>query len=145
MKPDYNDLPSEIFGLEKGRLYDHRGSRRDVELPRHEPPFVNLHFRVKILRSEMKATSQISREARDVIIDNVHSGLGGVDVFLNRKRVRENARTNFVYYTGEEIDNMSVEDLKTYEKNCLNGWKDLIFHGEEGMGMVCVMVRVQLF
>ena len=28
----------------------------------------------------MEATFQISREARDAIIDNVHSGLGGVDV-----------------------------------------------------------------
>ena len=60
----------------------------------------------------MDATSQISREAKDAIIDNVHSGLGGIDVCLNRQRARENACANFVYYTDEEIDNMSVEDLK---------------------------------
>ena len=76
----------------------------------------------------MKATSQISRESRDAIIDNVHSGLGGVDVCLNRQRARENARANFMYYTDEEIENMSVEDLKTYAKNCHIGWKDLIVH-----------------
>ena len=86
----------------------------------------------------MEATSQISREARDAIIDNVHSGLGGVDVCLNRQRACENARANFIYYTDEEIDNMSVEDLKTYANNCRNGWHDLIFHEEEGMGTVCV-------
>ena len=43
-----------------------------------------------------------------------------------------------MYYTDEESDNMSVEDLKTYENNCHNGWHDLIVHEEEGMGMVCV-------
>ena len=33
---------------------------------------------------------------------------------------------------------MSVEDLKTYAKNCRNGWHDLIVHEEDGMGTVCV-------
>ena len=68
-------------------------------------------FRVENLRSEMDATSQISREARVVMIGNVHSRLSGVDICLNRQRARENARANFVYCTDEEIDNMSVEDL----------------------------------
>ena len=94
----------------------------------------------------MDATSQISREARDAIIENVHSGLGGVDVCLNRQRAHENAHANFVYCTDEEIDNMSVEDLKIYAKNCRNGWQDLILHEEEGTGMVYVNdLRVQLF
>ena len=83
MKPNYNDLPLEFFGLGKGRLYDCKGTKRDVELPRPEPPLVNRPFRVEPLRSEMNATSQISREARDVMIENVHSGLGGVDLSLN--------------------------------------------------------------
>ena len=76
----------------------------------------------------MDDTSQISREARDAIIDNIQSGLGGVDVFLNRQGARENARANFVYYTDEEIENMSVEDLKTYVKNYRNGWQEVIVH-----------------
>ena len=121
MKPNYNDLPSEFLGHGKGGLCDHRGARRDVELPHPEPPLVSRSFRVETLRSEMEATSQISQEARDAIIDNAHSGLGGVNVCLNRQRARENACANFVYYTDEEIDNMSVEDLKTYAKNCRNG------------------------
>ena len=86
----------------------------------------------------MDSTSQISREAKDAIIDNVHSGLGGVDVCLNRQRARENTSTNFVYCTDEDIDNMNVEDLRTYAKNCRNGLQDLIFHEEEGIGTVCV-------
>ena len=57
----------------------------------------------------MDATYQISREARDVINDNVQSGLGGFDVCLNRQRACENARANFVYYTDEEIDNLSAK------------------------------------
>ena len=95
MKPNYNDLSSEFFGPRKCRLCDRRGTRRDVELPRLEPPLVSRNFRVETLWSEMDATSQISREARDVIIDYVYSGLGGFDACLNRQRARENARAIF--------------------------------------------------
>ena len=138
IKPNYNDLPSEFFGPRKGWLCDRRGARSDAKLPRLEPPLVSQPFRVETLWSEMDATSQISREARDAIIDNVHSGLGGVDVCLNRKRAWENARANFVYCTDEEIDNMSVEDLRIYVKNYRNIAQDLILHDEEGTWMVCV-------
>ena len=86
----------------------------------------------------MDAISQISREERDAIIENFQSGLGGVDVFLNRKKAFENACANFVDYKDEEIDNMSVEDVRTYANNSLNGWKDLIIHEEEGMGSIRV-------
>ena len=120
MKPNYNDIPSEFFGPQKGRLCDRRGARCDVELPRPESPLVSRPLRVETLWSEMEATSKISREARDVIIDNVHSGLGGVNIFLNRQRAHENAHADFVYYTDKDIDNISVEDLKTYENNFRN-------------------------
>ena len=86
----------------------------------------------------MDATSQISQEARDVMNDNVHSGLGGVNLCLNRQRACENARANFVYCIDEEIYNMNVEDLRTYAINCHNGLQELIFHEEEGTGTVCV-------
>ena len=109
-----------------------------MELPHHEPPLVSQPFRVETLWSEMDVTSQIILEARDAIIDSVHSGLVRVNICLNRQRARENARANFVYCTDEEIDNMSVKDLRIYAKNCRNGWKDLILHEEEGMGTVCV-------
>ena len=65
-------------------MYDHKGAKRDVDFSRPELPLVSRPFQVETLQSEMDATSQISREARDVMIDNVYSGLGGVDVFLNR-------------------------------------------------------------
>ena len=73
-----------------------------------------------------------------MIIDNVQSGLGGVDVCINQQRARDNALANFLYHTDDEIDNMRIEDLRTYAKNCRNGWQDLIIHEEEGMGFVCV-------
>ena len=94
----------------------------------------------------MDVTTQISREASDVMIDNVYSGLSGVNVCLNRQRACENARANFVYCTHEDIDNMNVEDLRIYVKNCRNGFQDLILHEEEGTRMVCVNdLRVKLF
>ena len=31
MKPNYNDLPSEFFGLGKGRLCDCRGTKHDTQ------------------------------------------------------------------------------------------------------------------
>ena len=138
MKPNYKDLPSEFFGPGRGRLYQRKGAKRDVELPRPELPLVSRPFRVETLRLEMDATSQIIREARDVMIDNVQSRLSGVDLCLNQQRAHENARANFVYCTDEEIYNMNVEDLRTYAINCRNSLQDLIFHEEEGTGTVCV-------
>ena len=138
MKPNYNDFPSEFFGPGKGRICDHRGPKSDVEMPRPKPPLVCRPLLVKTLRSEMDATSQISREERDAIIDNVQSGLGGVDVCLNRQREQNNARVNFVYHTDDEIDNMSIEELRTYAKHFRNGWQDLIIHEKEGMRSVFV-------
>ena len=84
-------------------MCDHRGARHDVEFPRLEPPLFSRPLHVETFPSKMDATSQISREARDAIIENVHSGLGHVDVFLNQQRARENAFANFLYYTDEEI------------------------------------------
>ena len=86
MKPNYNDLPSEFFGLGKGRLCDRRGAKHDAELPRPEPPLVSQPLHRENLRSEMDATSKISREARDAIIDYVHSGLGGIYFCLNQQK-----------------------------------------------------------
>ena len=43
-----------------------------------------------------------------------------------------------MYCTDEEIDNMNVEYLRIYTKNCRNDFQDLILHEEEGTGTVCV-------
>ena len=60
LKPNYNDLPSEFFGLGKGQLCDHRGAKCDSKFPRTEPPLVSRPLRVETLQSNMDATSQIS-------------------------------------------------------------------------------------
>ena len=70
----------------------------------------------------MDATSQISREARDVMIDNVHSGLSGVDLSLNRQRARENARTNFAYHTNKSIH----VDTYVFITNCTHVYVKII-------------------
>lgn len=57
----------------------------------------------------MDFTSQISQEARDDIIENVLTGLGGIDIALNRQRTQDNACDNFVYSTDDEIENVSIE------------------------------------
>ena len=83
MKPNYNDLPSELFGPRKGQLCDCMGTKHDTQLPRLEPPLVPQPPCEENLRSEKDATSQISREERDDIIDNFQIGLGGIDIVLN--------------------------------------------------------------
>ena len=35
---------------------------------------------------------------------------------------------------------MSFEEVHDYAKFCRNGWQDLIGHGEEGIGLVCVTI-----
>jgi hypothetical protein len=54
----------------------------------------------------------------------------GVDVGLNRQRAEANSRAIFVYKTNEELDTMSVEDLKEYAKFFRNGWKEVIQNDE---------------
>ena len=79
-------FPLIFFGPGKGRLCDCRGAKHDVELPLPETPLVSRPLHVETLQLEMDATSQIYREARDAIIDNVQTGLGGIDIGLNRQR-----------------------------------------------------------
>ena len=86
----------------------------------------------------MDATSQISREARDAIIDSVQTGLGGIDIGLNQQRACDNSCANFLYNIDEEIENMNIEELRTYANHCCKGWQDLILHEENGVGLVCV-------
>jgi hypothetical protein len=48
--------------------------------------------------------------------ENLESIFYGVDVGLNHQRAQANSRANFVYKTDEEIDSMSIEDIREYEK-----------------------------
>jgi hypothetical protein len=88
----------------------------------------------------LRATSDVGKEARNAIKENLESIFYGVDVGLNRQRTEANSQANFVYKTNEEIDSMSVEDIKEYAKFCRNGWKVLIQNDEPNVGLVCVIV-----
>ena len=50
-----------------------------------------------------------------------------------------------MYHTDDEIENMSIEELRTYVKNFHNGWHNLIIHEEEGMGSLCVNGQGEYF
>jgi hypothetical protein len=72
---------------------------------------------------EMQATSQVGKEARTAIGDNLESVLYGIDVGLNRKRAQSTTRESYVDKTDEEIDSMRVDELHNYAKFCRSGWK----------------------
>lgn len=85
------------------------------------PPLVPQPPRLVTLWSELDATSQIGQEIRDVIIDNIQTALTGIDVVLNQQREGKGARANFVYKLDEEIDNMDIEEVKSYAKGFRDG------------------------
>jgi hypothetical protein len=90
--------------------------------------------------SEMRATSNVGKEARNAIGENLESIFYGVDVGLNRQRIEANSRVNFVYKSDEEIDSMSIEDIREYEKCFRNSLKELIQNDEPNTRLVCVTV-----
>ena len=86
MKPNYNDLPFEFYGTWSGRIYEHKGALWDIELSHPLPPLVRQPPRLVTFWSKMDATSQIGREGRDAIIDNIHNKLTKIDIGLNQQR-----------------------------------------------------------
>jgi hypothetical protein len=90
--------------------------------------------------SEMRLASDVGKEDRNAIRENLESIFYGVDVGLNRHRDEANSRVNFVYKIDEEIDSMSIEDIQKYKKKFCNGWKELIQNDEPNTRLVCVIV-----
>jgi hypothetical protein len=140
MHPDYTSLPSSYYGVGKGRTYDQKGAYRNATLQRPPRPLVSHPTGEFSSHSEMRATSDVGKEARNAIRENLGSIFYGVDVGLNRQRVEANSRANFVYKTDEEIDSMSIEDIWEYAIFFRNGWKELIQNDESNTGLVCVTV-----
>lgn len=75
MRPNYTGPPSEFYGTGIGQTYEHKGTLGDTEFPFHPPPLVPQPPRLVTLWSKMDATSHIGREARDAIIDKIHTSL----------------------------------------------------------------------
>ena len=92
----------------------------------------------------MEATSQVGKDAREAIVDNLNSTLIGIDVGLNQKRVWSNAHETFVYKVNDETDCMSLKEVWSYTKKFHSGWKDLIGCAKEGMGLVCITIKTNV-
>jgi hypothetical protein len=56
-------------------------------IPRPPPPLLSRPLRVVSLPLDMEVTSQVGKDAREAIEDNLNSSLIGIDVGLNQKRV----------------------------------------------------------
>jgi hypothetical protein len=119
MHPDYTNLPSIYYGASKGRTYDRKGEYRNAALQMPPLPLVSHPTGKFNSHSEMRATSDVGKEARNAIREKLESIFYGVDVGLNHQRDEANSRDNFVYKTDEEIYSMSIEDIQEYEKNFL--------------------------
>ena len=85
----------------------------------------------------MEAPSQIGLEVRTVIGDNLPSALMAVDVGMDQHRARAHYRAHFSYKTNNEVDSISLEDVKAYAKHCQDGLFDLLHREEGGRGKVC--------
>ena len=77
----------------------------------------------------MKPTSQVGRDARNVMEDSLTSSFVGIDVGVSQKRAQSRYHESFIYGTNDEIDSMSPRYVKAYAKRCRDGWFDLLCHG----------------
>jgi len=84
MQPNYTNLPSIYYGVGKDRTYSRRGSYWDPGFPRPPPPLVSHPPRVVYLPLEIDSTSQVGRQMREEIDDNLNSYFYGIDVRLNQ-------------------------------------------------------------
>jgi hypothetical protein len=111
-----------------------------VTLSRPPRPLVSHPTGAFSSHSELRASSEVGKEARNAIGENLEAIFYGVDVGMNRQRAEANSRAIFVYKTDAELDTMSVEDLKEYEKFFRDGWKKVIQNDDPNNRLVCVLV-----
>ena len=84
----------------------------------------------------MEVPSQIGLEVRTVIGYNLPSALMAVDVGMDRHRACARSHAHFSYKIDNEVDSMSLEDSKAYEKHCRDGLFYLLHREEGGRGEV---------
>jgi hypothetical protein len=136
MKPNYTDVPSDFYGVGKGRIYNRKGALRDPTTIQ-PPPEIPRPPRVVALRSEMETTSQLGTVGRESVGDGLASALAGVEVGLGRERARAIVRQSFVYKTNDEVDALSIDDLRAYAKSCRDIASDVLSNDTSSMGEVC--------
>lgn len=57
MRPNYTDLPSQLYGIGKRQTYEHKGALRNIDLSLPPSPLVPQPQHLVTLRSEMDSTS----------------------------------------------------------------------------------------
>jgi hypothetical protein len=137
MKPDYTSLPSKYYGTGKGRTYNRKGAYRSGALPRPPQPLVPRPKGAFASLSEFQSTSEVGKEARTAIGENLESMFYGVDVGMKRQRAEIDSRATFVDKTDADLDAMSAEEVLEYAKFCRDGWKKLIQIDDPNRGFVC--------
>ena len=64
----------------------------------------------------------------------------GVDVGLGWERAQATFCQRFVYKTNDEVDSMSIEDLRAYAKECRDTSFDILSHEITSIGEVCIYI-----
>jgi hypothetical protein len=88
----------------------------------------------------LQDSSEVDKEARNAIGENLELIFYGVDVSLNRQRAEANSQAIIVYKTYAELDTMLVEDLKEYTNFFHDGWMEVIQNDEPNNRLVCVLI-----
>jgi len=141
MKPDYTSLPSKYYGTGKGRTYNRKGAYRSGALPRPPQPPVPHPKGAFASLSEFQSTSEVGKEARTAIGENLESMFYGVDVGMKRQRAEIDIRATFVDKTDADLDAMSAEEVLEYAKSCRDALKKLIQNDDPNRRLVCDLFR----
>jgi hypothetical protein len=141
MKPDYTSLPSKYYGTSKGHTYNRKGAYRSGALLRPPQPLVPRPKGAFASLSEFQSTSEVGKEARTAIRENLESMFYGVDVDMKHQRAETDSRATFVDKTDADLDAMSAEEVLDYAKFCRDGWKKLIQNDDPNRILVCDLFR----
>jgi len=115
MHPDYTSLPFDYYGVGKGNTYDKKWAYWNATLQRPPRPLISLLTRAFYSHSDLQASSEVGKEARNAIGKNLEASFDGVDVGMNRQRAKANSEAIFDYKTDAELDTMWEEDVLEYE------------------------------
>jgi hypothetical protein len=144
MHPNYTSLPSKYYGTGKGRTYNCKEAYRSGALPRPPQPIVPLPKVEFASLSEFQSTSEVGKEARTTIGENLEALFYGVYVGMKRQRAEANSRATFVDKKDADLDAMSVEEILEYAKFCWDGWKKVIQNDDLNHRLVCDLFRQTL-
>ena len=138
MKPDYNNIHSEFYGVRNGRIYNRKGALR-YPSTLQPPPQISCPPRLVTYKSEMEPTSQVETTTRNNVAKGLTLTFVGVDVELSRERARPTIRKKFVYKKNDELYCIGIEYLKAYAKVCHDIGSDRISNDTSSIGEVCVL------